>query len=159
MRRLRVDFKNAQREVCVSVSSKSISDVVEVVLLLEHRKADSLSVSFVSDRVMRKYHKQFFGDASSTDCISLPLDADFEQNVPFRHLGEIFICPKTALLYVEKNTTLFWKELTLYLVHSLLHLLGYDDITKIQRSKMRQREQKALAFLTKKGLLLSGCFR
>ena len=159
MHQLRVDFKNAQREVRVHISSKGVHSIIETVLILEDKKADGLSVSLVSDKVMRKYHKRFFGDPSSADCITLPLDADFDQNVPFRYLGEIFVCPKTALEYVKNDTTTFWKELTLYIVHGLLHLVGYNDITKTQRATMRQRERKAMSLLAKKSLLLSGSFR
>jgi len=33
-------------------------------------------------------------------------------------------------------------ELNLYVIHGILHLLGYDDRSARQRKKMRQRENK-----------------
>ena len=70
--------------------------------------------------------------------ITFPLDQDF--------LGEIFICPKTALLYNPQHP---YQETTLYVIHGLLHLLGYDDISSKERTIMR-REEKKLMTLVKK---------
>lgn len=159
MIRLQIDFKNKQREVPIVVSLKSIEGVVMAVLHLENRSADGLSLSLVSEKVIRNYHKRFFGDPSSTDCITLPLDADFEEAVPFRYLGDIFVCPKTALQYVKNDKKAFWKELSLYIVHAMLHLVGYDDITQLQQTTMRKKERHVMSFLAKKSLLLTGSFR
>jgi len=38
-------------------------------------------------------------------------------------------------------------ELALYLVHGLLHLCGYDDLTDVERRLMRKRERAILKFL------------
>jgi probable rRNA maturation factor len=141
------------------MSGQAVQDVVEAVLLFEEKAADSVTVYFVSDAKMRKYHKVFFKDASPTDCISLPLDSDYSLHLPFRHLGDILICPNTAHNYVKNDNSLFWRELTLYLVHSLLHLLGFDDTTKLLKEQMRKEERRAMRQLVKKGLLLTGTFR
>jgi probable rRNA maturation factor len=39
------------------------------------------------------------------------------------------------------------QELTLYLVHGLLHLCGYDDTTPGEEQLMRRRESEVLALL------------
>ncbi len=39
------------------------------------------------------------------------------------------------------------EELTLYLVHGLLHLCGYDDLTEPERRLMRRRERTILKLL------------
>ena len=38
------------------------------------------------------------------------------------------------------------EELILYLVHGLLHLCGYDDLTPAERRIMRAREKEILAY-------------
>jgi probable rRNA maturation factor len=157
---LRVDCNNAQREVRFSINKNSTHKVVEEVLRLEKRACDLISVYFISDKKMRSYHKSLFNDSSATDCITVPLDNNFTISTSHRFLGEIFICPKTALDYVAKKSHLtFWEELSLYLVHGLLHLLGYDDIRPTERALMRRKEKKLLLHLRKNGLLLSGTFR
>lgn len=36
-------------------------------------------------------------------------------------------------------------EVTLYVVHGLLHLCGYDDMTRKEQASMQQREREVLA--------------
>ncbi len=116
--------------------------------LLEHLHCphDEVSVYFVTTKQICSLHEQFFNDPSPTDCISFPLDT--------HHLGEIFICPETALLYAKKHTLDPRKELTLYLVHGILHCLGFDDLTPKQKRTMRKKEKHCMQFLEAQGLIL-----
>jgi probable rRNA maturation factor len=70
--------------------------------------------------------------------MTFPLDDQF--------LGEVFICPEVAC---EARPQKIPEEITLYLLHCLLHLIGYDDIDKRKRAKMR-REEKRLMTLARK---------
>ncbi len=143
-----------QKEIPFSIDLQSLQNVVETVLSSENQSADFLSVEFLSDAKTRRLHKKFFGDPSSTDCMSFPIDLDYHQSP--RHLGDIFICPKTALRQADNDLDVFFDELTLYLVHGVLHLLGYDDVTPEKRKIMRQREGRAMKRLRKNGQILSG---
>jgi probable rRNA maturation factor len=145
---------NKQKEVLFSLDASCIQNVVQTVLSCENQVADFLSVEFVSDAKTQRLHKRFFGNASSTDCMSFPIDVS-DQQFP-RLLGDIFICPKTALKQASDNREVFFDELTLYLVHGVLHLLGYDDVIPQDRKKMRQREGFVMKRLRKHGQILSG---
>ena len=90
--------------------------------------------------------------------MSFPIDIDDPEATP-RELGDIFICPKTALIYTKDTPHLFWEELTFYLVHGLLHLLGYEDTSSEKRSVMHLKERALLRALKKTTTLLSGDFR
>ncbi len=105
---------------------------------------DELSIYFVTSPEISKLHKEFFNDPSPTDCISFPLDSSY--------LGDIFICPKAALDYDPKNP---YQEILLYLIHGLLHLLGYDDIEPLPRRKMRKMEKKCMDHLKRKKLQIT----
>jgi probable rRNA maturation factor len=147
-----VNYKNHQKEVPFILKPKSLQKTVETVLSFENETADFLSVEFLSDTKMRQLHEQYFSDPSSTDCMSFPLN----DTVSPRHLGDILICPKTALLQVAVDHSLFFDELTLYLIHGLLHLLGYDDIDPKDRKIMRTKESKYMRELRKNRQILSG---
>ena len=41
--------------------------------------------------------------------------------------GEIFICVEEAMLQARKFKTIWQSEIVRYLVHGVLHLLGFDD--------------------------------
>ena len=58
--------------------------------------------------------------------------------------GEIVISAETARRSFRDCGTTPAAELALYLVHGLLHLCGYDDLTGREKRLMRRREAEAL---------------
>ncbi len=110
---------------------------------------DELSVHFVSKREIAKLHELYFQDPTPTDTISFPLDSPGDAKLPCRHLGEVFVCPAVALEYAKKKNLNPYLETTLYLVHGILHLLGYDDMRPRDKQKMRQKEKICLRNLQK----------
>lgn len=72
----------------------------------------------------------------------------------YRVLGDIFVCPQTAVDYATRRDGDPYWEMTLYVVHGLLHLMGYDDIEPKERRRMRAAERRQMKALTTLGLLL-----
>lgn len=109
--------------------------------VLEHEKVrcDEISVFFVDSQTIAELHGRFFNDPTSTDCITFPID-EIDDGESYRILGEIFVCPKTALDFALRKHKDPFEEVTLYVVHGLLHLLGYDDIEPKARARMRRKE-------------------
>ncbi len=58
-------------------------------------------------------------------------------------LGDIVICPEFAQSSAKIYNTTFKRELALYVIHGILHLLGYDDISTEERRGM-EKEQATL---------------
>ncbi len=136
----------------MSIKPDQVPEIVTQVVANENQTAHEASVYFITDDEMRAMHLTHFNDPSPTDCISFPMDDSNEKH--YRVLGEVFVCPKTALLYAKKHQQDPYRELTLYLVHGLLHLMGYDDIEEEDRLKMRQAEARQMELLEKSGYLL-----
>ncbi len=135
------------------LAPESVKPIVKHILAQEKRHTDEVAVYFVGTEEISRLHKEFFNDPTTTDCISFPLDQD--QSLEYHNLGEIFICPKTAVDYALKNDGDVYLETTLYLVHGMLHLLGLDDIEEDDRQKMRAAEQRILEPLIRQKILLS----
>ncbi|MFC1546161.1 rRNA maturation RNase YbeY, partial [bacterium] len=55
---------------------------------------------------------------------------------------EIFICPEIAKEQSKVYGTKLKDELTLLLVHGLLHLIGYKDRKTDEKKGMRRMERK-----------------
>lgn len=136
----------------MSLNLDIVEEIVNQVVLNEGQFGHEASVTFISDEEMRRMHDEHFDDPSPTDCISFPMDDASEQH--HRILGDIFVCPKTAMTYAKENNHDPYREVTLYIVHGLLHLLGYDDIKEDHRLAMRAAEAKHMAALEKSGLLM-----
>ncbi len=110
-----------------------------------------LIIHFVTEKKICEIHKKFFNDPTPTDCITFPIDS--------HTLGEVFICPKTAKIYAKEHRIHPQEELHRYIIHCLLHLIGYDDIQPQERAKMRRKENACLKKLTESQLLNSSAWK
>lgn len=100
---------------------------------LEHERVENalFSVVFVNDEEIHKMNREYRGVDRITDVISFALE-DEEDLVynDIRVLGDIFICipqmKRQAIEYGHSEK----RELAFLAVHGILHLLGYDHMTK-----------------------------
>ncbi len=103
--------------------------------------AGELSLVFLTDSALAELHGSFLGDPSLTDVIT------FEADALAGTAGEVCVSVDTALRYARESGRDFAEELTLYLVHGLLHLAGYDDLAPARKRRMRLAESRALQLL------------
>jgi probable rRNA maturation factor len=143
---VKISVYNTQRKF--SIPNAYVCKCVELILKKEGFVIDELAVHFVSKSKIASLHAEFFNDPSITDCITFPIDKPKNRKAGF--LGEIFICPEVAFEYAKAHNEDPAIELTLYLVHGILHLIGYDDIKAEDIRKMRLKEKELLLFLSKK---------
>jgi rRNA maturation RNase YbeY len=95
------------------------------------------AVFLVDDRQIGTVHGEFFGDSSATDVITFPLG----------NYGEILVSVETARRQAVEFASSFERELTLYIVHGLLHLHGYEDGSTPGREEMARRQEALLEAL------------
>lgn len=134
------------------LSDAEIVTLSREVVSFEGHSFDEVSLQFVTHERICELHDYFFDDPTPTDCISLPMDSADEPG--YKVLGEIFVCPKTAISYAEENGVNAYDEVTLYIVHGLLHLMGYqDDLEHVD--EMRAAEKRHLENLSLKKLILT----
>ena len=138
---MKINIYNSQKSL--KISKKAIQKQVIEILTFEKVNCDELSLYFVTEKEIQKLHKKYFNDPSSTDCISFPIDNPKEKN-HYCFLGEIFVCTDTAIKYGIDNNISPYDETTLYIIHGILHLLGYDDISEKDKTTMRKKEKKCM---------------
>lgn len=127
------------------IDKKKVKAIVEEIFVLKNISFTELIIHFVTQEEISRIHKDFFNDPTPTDCITFPIR---EKNL----LGEVFICPLAAIEYSPEDP---YKETTLYLVHTILHLIGYNDIDPKEEIEMRKGENEIMDHLIKKNLVLS----
>jgi probable rRNA maturation factor len=113
-------------------------------------KIKSLEINFVSQETIRKVNNEFLSHDYSTDIITF--DYSNERNILD---GEIIISLKDAEENSKKYQVTFDNELLRLIIHGILHLLGYDDITLSKRKVMKKAENDITDNLSKysKGLV------
>ena len=134
----------------LKINAGQVRRLVQNVISLEGQKCDEVNIYFVDIPSISSLHAQFFDDPSPTDCISFPIDVE---ETYYRILGEVFVCPAIAKAYAQEHKEKPGEEVSLYIVHGLLHLMGYDDIEDEEIDKMRKAEQRHIEDLKSKKLI------
>lgn len=117
-----------------------------IFLIHENMSNGVLSVAFLSKAEHSKLHGDFLQDYRPTDVITFPADPENEM------VGEICVSVDQAREEAESRDLTLEKELSLYLIHGWLHLVGFDDRNDTDRKNMRIEEANALAIVEKDSL-------
>ena len=102
------------------------------------RAPGTLAITFIGARHMRALNKRFLRHDRPTDVLSFRYEGE-----PIA--GEILVAPGAARRYAARHGIPYEEELDRYVVHGLLHWLGYRDGTPQEQAVMRQQENTLLA--------------
>jgi len=118
---------------------------------LEIEKVD-IGICLVATPEMTRLNETFLRHAGPTDVITFDHSDPSSQTPdpsPQIH-GEIFICVDEAVLQARQFSTSWQSEVIRYLVHGVLHLLGFDDSSAGARRKMKREENRRLREITRR---------
>jgi probable rRNA maturation factor len=132
------------RQSRVRVDKRLLKKAVRLILKDVGIESGEISIAIVDDPTIAHVHGEFLGDNTPTDVISFVLDSSAS-----RLEGEVVASADTAMTRASEYDWAPEEELLLYVVHGLLHLTGYDDITPKARKTMRKKEQHYLSLLNK----------
>lgn len=122
------------------VDGRRIRAAVQAALRAAGIGRAAVSVAVVDDPAIAALNARFLGDDQPTDVLSFLL----EQADGYLE-GEVVVSAQTAAAEAQRFGWSPADELLLYVVHGILHLAGYDDVTSEQRRVMRRRERACLA--------------
>lgn len=106
----------------------------EVLKILGKGSRIELGIVFLSDAAIKPINKRYRNRNRATDVLSFDLGP----------CGQILISSDTALKNSCIFRTSFEEEIILYVIHGILHLFGYDDETKTEKSRMSKKEKAVL---------------
>jgi len=141
----------------VSIDKKFLRKIAKEVFRGEKVKKEvGLSIAFVGSSRIKEINKRYRRKNKVTDVLafgekyevgSMKKGKRVKFPDPFIELGEIVICPQQVKQNAKRYRTNFQKELTLVLIHGILHLLGYS-YEKGER-KAKRMEMKKKYYLSK----------
>lgn len=123
-----------------------------------------ISMLFVDNEEIREINNDTRGIDRATDVLSFPM-LDYEDKKVFKEmykdkefnetfmdgeelvLGDIVLSLERALEQSEEYNHSFTREACYLVVHSVLHLLGYDHMEDEDKKVMRKREEEILGKL------------
>ncbi len=121
------------------IKPKTIKKLCENVLSAQGEPDNvELDLTIVNDRRMVVMNKQFLNHSRTTDVISFPQRDKGDPSTEI--LGDIIVCAERAKKQSEFFGTTFNQEFGLYIIHGILHILGYDD-QKEPEKKIMEKQQ------------------
>lgn len=104
-----------------------------------------IRASVVNDKRMREAHNRFSGLDSTTDVLTFDLASDQPADDHKVLDTDLFVCADEAERQAQSRAHDTKHELLLYIVHGVLHCLGYDDHDEENYQRMHAREDELLA--------------
>jgi probable rRNA maturation factor len=101
-----------------------------------------INLAFVDDETMREYNKKYREKDSTTDVLSFHYFEDFSTCSVDEVVGEILFSESKILSQALEHGHDPKVEFQILLIHSLLHLLGFDHETDDEYAEMWEIEKK-----------------
>ena len=154
---------NNQEKILVDSNfEEKISEVVDFALKQEEVNMDyQVSIVFVDNEEIREINKDTRGIDRATDVLSFPM-LDYPNKKVFKEvyknykfdityldngeliLGDIVLSLERAKEQSKEFNHSYLRECGYLVVHSILHLLGYDHMEEDDKKIMRKREEEIL---------------
>ncbi|MFT6077808.1 MAG: putative rRNA maturation factor [Myxococcota bacterium] len=141
-------IKSLIKEIIPQTSLKSLDKTIEEI---------EISVLLTNDDQIQELNKNYRQKDKPTNVLSFPMldgtkikNGDFSKLEIFGDcliLGDIVISYQTILLESVIQKKDFDHHLTHLLIHSLLHLIGFDHIDDLDAKKMENMEIKILSMM------------
>jgi len=108
-----------------------VENLVNFLASKETKRVKKITIIVTEDEVLNDLKKQYFGEDYLTDTISFNFN---KENEPVE--GEIYLSIDRIKENAKEYNETFERELVRVLIHSLLHLFGYNDQTDVDRKQM-----------------------
>jgi probable rRNA maturation factor len=156
-------WENEQDKVLINNKFyKMVEDIIDYSLKVEGVTIDwELSITLVDNETIKDINGKFRNIHEATDVLSFPMlsypygkvfkecysdnifiDADLDDGQLV--LGDIILSLERAQEQSVEFNHGFLREVCYLMVHSILHLLGYDHMEPDDKEKMRNREEEIL---------------
>ena len=153
------------RQEKIEVNEEFINKICEVCdfVLKEEEMIHPYQISllFVDNEEIKEINNETRGINKATDVLSFPM-LDFEEKMVYKDmyldfnfdetfkdgeeliLGDMVLSLERALEQSKEYGHSYEREVSYLVVHSILHLLGYDHMLEDEKVKMRKREEEIL---------------
>ena len=147
----------SNEQTAVVVTEDELIRVATLTLQSEGVVQAEISVALVDDPAIHRLNRDYLQHDYPTDVISFLLDSGTADPRGVTHsavegrrgfgkwlAGDVMLSGDTAVREAQEYGWEPKSEVCLYLIHGLLHLCGYDDLTDEEQSIMRSRERDLL---------------
>jgi probable rRNA maturation factor len=139
IKKIKVSIINKTKRYKV-INTRVVKVIEAITKYMRIDKSVELSFAFVGTKTIRKVNRDFRKADKPTNVISFNLG---EGETGLNTIkGEIIICPSIAEKEAKKDLNNFPEYVEFLVIHSFLHILGYDHKTEKERKIMESLEEK-----------------
>jgi probable rRNA maturation factor len=142
----------ASRQRTKKINLRRLRQTAVALLMETGVPSAELGINLVTADEMTRVNQTFLNHEGPTDIITFNHlnheDAGLEPKGGL--YGELFICIDEAVRQARQFRTTWQSELVRYVIHGVLHLVGYDDLKPALRRKMKREENRLLRLLAGK---------
>jgi probable rRNA maturation factor len=131
-----VAVRNRQRRL--KINTRLLGEIARQALELVGNSRMQLGVVLVNDVTIARLNAQYHAMPGPTDILSF----DYGNGD-----AELIISVEHAVAQARRFRTTAAREIILYVVHGILHLRGYNDLTRRDRARMRAAERRLMGRL------------
>ncbi len=124
------------------LSREKIESIIKDICTRIELQPSGIQVIFTNDADISALHQNYLHDPTPTDIITFNLGENDEIE------GEIYISVERAQDQAKVYKVSLAEELTRLIIHGLLHLKGYDDLSDTDRRIMKQKEDELVRLTT-----------
>ncbi|MCK4244651.1 MAG: rRNA maturation RNase YbeY [Candidatus Omnitrophica bacterium] len=117
-----------------------LKNIVRNICQIRRIEQKEIGIILLDDKKIQRYNLRYRGVNRPTDVLAFPVD---------ERTGELFISLESARRQAEIYHQSLKKELSLLIIHGLLHFNGYKDTDRKSRLVMRKEEKNILNLLRK----------
>ena len=123
------------------VPRRRLRRLIEFVAEAEGQTIAAVDLAVVGDAEIAALNRRHLGRGGATDVLSFDLSDAAHTGI----VAQIVVSGDRAARQAQLRGHAAGRELMLYVVHGLLHLMGYDDSSVRGGARMHAREDKLLA--------------
>jgi len=127
-------------EVNLNEKLSNIKKDIEIILEILNLENSELSILFVDDAKIQLLNKQYRKKDMVTDVLSFPQNEGILSGLNVEILGDVVISYPQAVKQAPDSDNTVYEEIIVLIIHSILHLTGYDHLTKEDDFIMREKE-------------------
>lgn len=127
------------------IDTKEIKNLLDYALKYKDLENVEFNIIFVDGETIRNINKEYRNIDRETDVISFALEDNEDIKFEFgRLLGDIYISIPRMKQQAKEYGHSEKRELSFLIIHGLLHLLGYDHMTKEEEEIMFKEQELIL---------------
>ena len=138
----KIKIKNLQKKI--KINRQSLKKLANRALKFQGIDGRELSILLVDDRAITDLNKRYLKKNSPTDVLAFRMAEGKFAYIHPEILGDVVISLETAANRAGQFSTSSEQEAGLYLVHGILHLLGFEDKTASGKRKMKKIQKEIL---------------